>query len=238
VATHYDTLGVARDASPAQVRSAYRERAQRVHPDRHATEPLAAQRIAADRMARLNAAWTVLGDARTRELYDLELRMAERRAAAARAGASAGRAPTGGTSAGGASGPGAARSGPRPRPGPTAEEVDVAPESLAWHAIFRLGPWLATVVVLGAIFVFTAFATPKSSTGQPTNAQPKAMLPVRAEVGDCVAFPSALEMETVPCALPNQGRIVALVAVGRPCPVRTSQAYLPDQRQYACIRAT
>jgi hypothetical protein len=73
VVTHYDTLGVAGDASDAELRAAYRTRARQLHPDllgdrtptEHATDELA--------MQRLNDAWHVLGDHDRRRRYDQSL---------------------------------------------------------------------------------------------------------------------------------------------------------------------
>ncbi len=65
---HYRTLGVPASASPDELRDAYRGLARRLHPDRVA-DP-AARRSAADRMAKVNEAWRVLGDPGRRAAYD------------------------------------------------------------------------------------------------------------------------------------------------------------------------
>jgi curved DNA-binding protein CbpA len=62
--THYEVLGVAADASPAEVRSAYRLAARDHHPDAGG-DPR--------RMQDVNAAWHVLGDPVRRAAYDREL---------------------------------------------------------------------------------------------------------------------------------------------------------------------
>ena len=59
--THYDVLGIPRDASAGDVRAAYRARARTAHPDAGG-DP--------DRMRQLNAAWHVLGDPQRRAAYD------------------------------------------------------------------------------------------------------------------------------------------------------------------------
>jgi curved DNA-binding protein CbpA len=63
--THYDTLHVSRDASPAEIQSAYRRLARRYHPDRtgHSPENEAA-------MQALNAAYEVLSDPQKRAEHD------------------------------------------------------------------------------------------------------------------------------------------------------------------------
>jgi hypothetical protein len=64
--THYDALGAERTATAAELREAFRRAARAAHPDRHGEE-------SAQRMAAVNAAWHVLGDADRRRRYDAEL---------------------------------------------------------------------------------------------------------------------------------------------------------------------
>lgn len=59
---HYETLGVARDATDAQIKRAYRKLAGRLHPDREGGD--------AERMQAINAAYAVLGDEARRAQYD------------------------------------------------------------------------------------------------------------------------------------------------------------------------
>ena len=61
--THYDVLGVSRRASQEEIRAAYRRAAREAHPDRHGD-------ASAARMAAVNEAWRVLGDADRRRRYD------------------------------------------------------------------------------------------------------------------------------------------------------------------------
>ncbi|MBU3649827.1 MAG: hypothetical protein FGM28_05920 [Limnohabitans sp.] len=67
--THYDVLGLSPLAEPEVVRAAYKALAQKYHPDR--------RRGASDdstaRMANINVAYAVLGDAQKRAAYDLQL---------------------------------------------------------------------------------------------------------------------------------------------------------------------
>lgn len=62
----YELLCVARDATPSAIRAAYRRLAAACHPDTHPGAEANA------RMARLNAAWQVLGDASRRAQHDAE----------------------------------------------------------------------------------------------------------------------------------------------------------------------
>lgn len=59
--SHYDTLGVGKDASPDAIKKAYRKRASKAHPDHGGT---------AAEMAKVNRAMQVLSDPQRRESYD------------------------------------------------------------------------------------------------------------------------------------------------------------------------
>ena len=61
---YYAELGVEQGASQADLRRAYRNRARLLHPDLNSDER------AAEAMRRLNEAWRVLGDPRSRWRYD------------------------------------------------------------------------------------------------------------------------------------------------------------------------
>jgi hypothetical protein len=63
--THYHTLGVGRHASPEQVRTAYRRRAQSCHPDKAPGEA-----DAQAQMVQINQAYAVLSDPPGRAAYD------------------------------------------------------------------------------------------------------------------------------------------------------------------------
>jgi hypothetical protein len=63
---HYDTLGVAADASAADIREAYRRLARVHHPDHGEAD--------AGSMASINEAYRVLGDPGRRAVYDATLR--------------------------------------------------------------------------------------------------------------------------------------------------------------------
>jgi curved DNA-binding protein CbpA len=71
--THYEVLGVAPDASAAEVRRAYVTLARTHHPDFHVTATASAREEAERRMRQINEAWLVLGDADSRARYDQEL---------------------------------------------------------------------------------------------------------------------------------------------------------------------
>lgn len=64
---HYDTLDVSPAASQAEIKQAYRRLVKLFHPD---TNPETAD---LDRIVRINAAYEILGDAQSRQSYDLQL---------------------------------------------------------------------------------------------------------------------------------------------------------------------
>ena len=67
---YYKTLGIAAGATQAQVKQAYRKLAKQFHPD---SQPASANAQAAtDKIASVNAAYKVLGDAQERQRYDVE----------------------------------------------------------------------------------------------------------------------------------------------------------------------
>lgn len=70
IRSHYDVLGVARNASAHDIKTAYREKARRVHPDRVSKQD---EQWALQEMAALNVAWSVLSDPQRRRTYDESL---------------------------------------------------------------------------------------------------------------------------------------------------------------------
>ncbi len=70
---HYEELGVAPTATTAEIRASYLTLARRFHPDGLVDSEAAERSSAAERMARINAAWTVLGNDGRRTRYDAVL---------------------------------------------------------------------------------------------------------------------------------------------------------------------
>lgn len=60
--THYATIGVSPDASPAEIKRTFRQKAARLHPDKKSGD--------ADAMVKLNLAYRVLSDPDKRQRYD------------------------------------------------------------------------------------------------------------------------------------------------------------------------
>jgi len=61
----YDVLGVSKSASAAEIKSAFRRQAKKLHPDANKQDPRAAARF-----AELNAAYEILGEADKRKAFD------------------------------------------------------------------------------------------------------------------------------------------------------------------------
>src|SRR5215467_2326249 len=61
----YDVLGVAKTASAAEIKSAFRRQAKKLHPDANKHDPRAAARF-----AELNAAYEILGEESKRKAFD------------------------------------------------------------------------------------------------------------------------------------------------------------------------
>ena len=82
----------------------------------------------------------------------------------------------------------------RPFHAPLAQPGDVS------VSIARAIPWVAVLIVLGAIFVFTAYA---GRSG--TNDTPNGLL------NRCIVSGSASAVRAVPCEGPNEGKVVQIV---------------------------
>ncbi len=65
---HYEVLGVSRDATQAQIKHAYRQKAMEYHPDRNPDD-----RDAEGRFKEVTLAYEVLGDEEKKQIYDVSL---------------------------------------------------------------------------------------------------------------------------------------------------------------------
>lgn len=184
-ASHYETLGVAESAPAEEVRRAYIDLARRLHPDRWVDASPAARADTERRMQQVNEAWRVLGDARRRRAYDAGRHQP-------------GRSPAPGS---GASFAGTTLFG---------TEAD-EPADLTSRLIRAL-PWALLVAVLGAIFVFTAYAADDT--------------PLTPGPDRCVRKDGNAAVD-VPCDTAEARRVVAVVASVGQCPPNT-EAFQPD----------
>ena len=137
-ASHYGTLGVADGAEPDEVRRAYLDLARQLHPDRWIDASPSEREDADRRMQEVNEAWRVLGNPARRLAYDVERR-----------------------EAGPASPRVAARRGGRPLRLLDRRPVRRGRRRTSICSPGSCGPCRGSLVIvgLGAIFVFTAYAT-------------------------------------------------------------------------------
>ncbi len=161
MADYYGELGVAPDASSSELRRAYRERARRLHPDLHPTTGSHGEEPdpGGDAMRRLNEAWHVLGDPRSRRRYDESLLRGR-----------PGAWPDDGQ-------------GDEPDDDPArADGNEHGDGPVAGHRLARSW-WLVAVAILAAIFVITAYAAgpapvnPSPGSGRPPGEQCLARFP-------------------------------------------------------------
>jgi hypothetical protein len=169
--SYYEVLGVSSRADANELRRAYLDRAREAHPDRH-VDASGAQRNEAERQMReVNEAWDVLGNPRRRHRYDLE-RMPENRFATRADGTMA-----------------------------ADVAVDEIGEIDGTARLIRGLPWMIVVVVLFAIFVFTAYAATGGDTA----------------VRSCLRTTGAVVTDA-PCGSPGARRVITTVLVMQACP--------------------
>lgn len=209
-ADHYDVLGVSPGAPADEVRRAYLARARALHPDRHSASSPEVARDAARAMQQVNEAWRVLRDPGRRRDFDERRRGVTTRSRASRFVVDdvVFLDPD-------------VDLDPRPYHQPIPE-----PEGRA-RAVRSL-PWIAVVVTLAAIFVFTAYA----GGGGPEDDDRRGVL-----VGECVRVQQGLGVVTVPCTGPSDGRVIAYADVSSKCPSRTTAHDLADG-PVICLRST
>ncbi|MBM7112466.1 J domain-containing protein [Archangium primigenium] len=113
--THYQTLGIAQDATADEIKKAFHRLALATHPDHHPGDSVKEEQFKA-----ISAAYEILGDQTQRKRYDMELlkqTWQKQRAAAEEAQASA----------------------PPPPPSPTASTPTASKEDNFWGVLFGLG---------------------------------------------------------------------------------------------------
>ena len=188
--SHYDVLGVAPSATYEEIRAAYHERARALHPDRLEGLDVHEQEAARRAMQDVNEAWRVLRDPGRRAAYD-------------RAAAAATQPP-----------PVATSDWDRPYHGRVAEPGDVT------VALVRAAPWVAVLVVLAAIIVFTAFARHGPS---------KTDL-----IGKCIVTEQG-EPHEVPCNEPSDGRVASIVDDESLCGIGTTARVVASGDWYCLV---
>jgi curved DNA-binding protein CbpA len=194
VPTHYDVLGVDPTTSPEDLRRAYVRRARALHPDRQVGADPERAARAARAMQDVNEAWRVLRDPGTRAAYDRGLR-----------GAPVGPSPLRTASAAGTS------------------PVRTAPPDPAARVVRGL-PWVAFALVLGVIFVFTAFAGGTSDSGPSPSDW----------VGKCATGSTAGQLREVPCDTAGASRVDLVAMRASACPSGSSAT--PYEGSWLCLR--
>jgi hypothetical protein len=162
--------------------------ARELHPDRTLGMSKEQAEQTSRRMQHVNEAWRILKEPASRAAYDRALVNAGVRI------------------------PKAAPGRP-PMPEPEDADFDTPFAHTPAHpgdigvSIARTLPWLAVAVILGAIFVFTAFAGADREDPGPA-----------ARIGQCIASGSGFDIVRVPCEGPNDGKVVRVVSASSACP--------------------
>ena len=191
--SHYETLEVDEGASPEEVRRSYLDLARRLHPDRWIDAGVEQRAEAQTRMQEVNEAWRVLGNAGRRIAYDQDRE---------RAALGAERATTVGDGFAFSTG--------------SLFGDDIAPTTRATR-VLRALPWVVVVLVLGGIFVYTAYATAPDEGG------------VR-----CVAL-EGNDAVTVPCTQTGARHVQLEVHSVAQCPASTEPFQPADSPLALCL---
>lgn len=213
--TYYRRLGVAPSASTEEIRAAYRELAQRLHPDRQSAGSRAEQALAERRMREINEAWRALGDPARRRSYDATLRGAPRTPApVSRAGVRS----------------------PMPVEDSDDDLIDVMGEMGPLQAqVVRGLPWVLLLGVFAAIFVFTAYATAGNRPPRPVS--PRTASTVAP--GSCLQIRSGSTppaTTVVDCGGSHDVVLVSRVDERTQCPLGTERRRLSTDGFLDCVR--
>ena len=199
--SHYAVLGVPEGADPDAVRKGYLDMARQLHPDRWIDASAGERADVERRMQEVNEAWRVLGNPARRLAYDVERREAGRRARVA--------PPTGvGERWAFATG--------------DLFVEDVPPVDLVTRVVRAL-PWVLVFLALGAIFVFTAYAT--SDEGE---------VPAGGGEAGCIVKSDGLAVEAACDAEGAQRVIVEVEQVGQ-CPAGSEPFQPADGGRALCL---
>jgi hypothetical protein len=225
--TFYQVLGVAPHATHEELRTAHRQLARVLHPDRLAGSSPAERALAERRMREVNEAWTTLSEPGRRAEYDRRLAGGSHAGRGNRPG-SAARPSNGGTNAGTTG----HRSGrPEDDDDPDAafaraRAAQIDPDepdlSAAQYLLLRRGPVVLVVLVGLLLFVVTAYAG-----GAGTDASAPTTVP--ADLPVCVRLFDGRNSVPVSCDLPNDGRLVTFVQAPLDCPAKTSYVILDSR---------
>ena len=208
--SHYDVLGVSPGDKPDAIRRAYLRQARRWHPDRPTGD--------SERMRAVNEAWQVLGDLRSRAAYDRSLAR------------SAPQPPSSSPPAGTRPPP----NGPRPAAAaPRSSTPPLEMVGIRWRWISLAAVVLAALAVV-VIFLATSAIDDSDPTSLPTASAPVSQS--RPEPDDCFLI-GTTTLITVPCDHPHDGKLVAWVPLGAPCPPDTELRWVRSAQEAICYLA-
>ena len=206
--SHYETLGVSRNADRETIRRAYLTIARANHPDRRSSQET--QRSDAEsRIRAANAAWNTLGDQAKRTDYDRTLPDPVRTQT-----------------------PKATRPNlTDPRPAPPSGIVVSAQTALLW----RWGPIAVAVLIALALVIGSAYATSQDSSTTATTSRTST---VRYVPGSCVfilASDAGKIAQPVACGQQSASVVSSQVDSPRPCPPLTFPVPLSDGKTTLCL---
>ena len=219
--THYDTLGVAKTASSAEIRKAYLRRARALHPDRQLDSPEAQQTQTAQAMRQVNSAWDVLSNADKKATYDRQLKSSnptrQPRAATDRTPPRTNPRP-------------AAVPPPRPSSQPKSRSIDEEPGDGSvsiWASI----PVMLLVGLLLGVVVITAF-----SGGEPAQNQPVvSVVPTQFGEDDCFELVGASDPRLRSCTSSSAtGKVISIQPSAGNCPTYAESVQNPGRDNVIC----
>jgi hypothetical protein len=109
------------------------------------------------------------------------------------------------------------------------ERDDEAADARSFWAVAL--PWILVLAVLGAIFLFTAYARGFGGGDTPTPPPVDGVI----EVGSCVHLNDVARAVEVPCGGPHTGVVGAIVVAGAACPLHTEGFFDLSGEHLICI---
>jgi hypothetical protein len=206
--SHYETLGVARNADRETIRHAYLAIARVTHPDRQ-SEGSVQRSDAESRIRAANAAWNTLGDQAKRQEYDRTLPDPVRTQAPK---------PT-------------QPNLTDPRPAPPSGIVVSAQTASLW----KWGPVAAGVLIGLVLLIGSAYATSQGSSSTGTTMPATA---ARYTPGSCVVILAGdfgKNAQPVDCTQQFASTVSSQVDSPRPCPPLTVAVPLADGKTTLCL---
>lgn len=225
MATHYEILKVPETADQAEVRRAYYRAARRWHPDRFVDANGEEAERAENAMRRVNQAWEVLGEPTKRQQYDRS------RVGGARTVAGPG------TPTGVANDDGVIRIDPRlldPTFLAARRQGYESEVSNRTSLVLRIAPLAGLVLLLAAIFVFSAYARDTEDATAITTL-PGPSLGTGIEANVCVSVLQGPALLARPCDAGADGRVIGARQADGVCPIGTTREVELTNGAIACL---